>query len=75
MTNVGPAGRVTVRRGKNFNVAIFSDAINVTNVELCIMVLMAHSSQTRSVGKVDCQFVHARWWYYPLSFTCSRRVQ
>ena len=24
--------------------------------------LMAHSSQTRIVGKVDDQFLHARWW-------------
>ena len=25
-------------------------------------VLMALSSQTRIVGKVDGQFLHARWW-------------
>ena len=25
---------------------------------------MAHSSQTRIVGKVDGQFLHARWWLY-----------
>ena len=25
-------------------------------------VMMAHSSQTRIVWKVDGQFLHARWW-------------
>ena len=25
-------------------------------------VVMANSSQTRTVGKVDGQFLHARWW-------------
>ena len=24
--------------------------------------MKAHSSQTRLVGKVDGQFLHARWW-------------
>ena len=26
------------------------------------MKMMAHSSQTRIVGKVDGQFLHSRWW-------------
>ena len=29
-----------VRRGKNFNVAIFSDTTNVINAKLCMMVLL-----------------------------------
>ena len=29
-----------VRRGKNFNVAMFSDAENVINVKLCMAVLL-----------------------------------
>ena len=35
-----PAGRVIVRRGKNFNVSIFSDTINAINVKLCTMVVL-----------------------------------
>ena len=27
-----------------------------------MMMVMAHCSQTRIVGKVDGQFLHARWW-------------
>ena len=27
-----------------------------------LMMMMAHSSQTRIVGKVDGQFLCARWW-------------
>ena len=34
------AARVTVRRGKNFNVAIFSDTINVINDKICMIVLL-----------------------------------
>ena len=34
------AGQVTVLHDKNFNVAIFSDTINVINVKLCMMVLL-----------------------------------
>ena len=28
------------------------------------MMMMAHSSQTRIVGKVDSQFLHVRWWLW-----------
>ena len=39
-----PAGRLayrpSVRRGKNFNVTIFSDTTSVVNVKLCTMVLL-----------------------------------
>ena len=35
------AGRWTVRRGKDFHVAIFSDTINLINANLCMMVLLA----------------------------------
>ena len=40
MINVGPAGQPGdfVRRGKNINVAIFSDTINVINVKLCLIL-------------------------------------
>ena len=39
MTSVGPAGRVTTRDGKNFNVASFSNTVkNEINVKLCMMV-------------------------------------
>ena len=34
------AGWVIVQCGKNFNVAIFLDTINVVNVKLCMMVLL-----------------------------------
>ena len=34
------AGRVIVWRGKTFNVAIFSDTINVINVAICMMILL-----------------------------------
>ena len=27
-----------------------------------MMMMMTHSSQTRIVGKIDGQFLHARWW-------------
>ena len=27
-----------------------------------MVVVMAHSSQTKTVGKVDGQFLHVRWW-------------
>ena len=40
MISVGLAGRVIVRRGKNFNVAIFPDTINVIDVKLCMIVLL-----------------------------------
>ena len=38
MTSVRPADRDSVRRSRNFNVAIFSDSTNVINVELCMTV-------------------------------------
>ena len=38
--SVGPAGRLIVQRGKNFNVAILSDTISVMDVNLCLMVLL-----------------------------------
>ena len=40
MTRVGPASRMIVRCSKNFNVAIFSDAINVVNIKLFMMVML-----------------------------------
>ena len=39
MISVRPAGRQSIRRDKNFNVAIFSYTIKVINVKLCMMVL------------------------------------
>ena len=36
--SVGPASQVIVQHGKNFNIAIFWDTINVTNVKFCLMV-------------------------------------
>ena len=36
------------------------------------MMLMAHSSQTRNLGKVDGQFLHARWWL--LSATLDAQI-
>ena len=29
---------------------------------IVMMMMMAHSSQMRIVGKADGQFLHARWW-------------
>ena len=41
MISVGSAGRPSdLRRGKNFNAAIFSDTIKVTNVKLCMAALL-----------------------------------
>ena len=34
------AGRVNLRRGKNFNVAIFLGIINVMYIKLCMMALL-----------------------------------
>ena len=39
MTSIGSAERMVVRRGTNFNVAHFSDTMNIINVGLCMMVL------------------------------------
>ena len=39
MISVKPACRVSIC-GKNFNVAIFSDAMNMINVKLCITVVL-----------------------------------
>ena len=39
MISVRLADQVSVC-GKNFNVAIFSDTINVVNVKLCMMVIL-----------------------------------
>ena len=40
MISVRPVGgRVTVG-GKNFNVAIFSNTVNMINVKLCMMVML-----------------------------------
>ena len=35
-----PTSRMIVRRGKNFNVGICSDTVNVINVKPCLMVLL-----------------------------------
>ena len=43
MISVGPAGWPSVRMSlcdKNFNIAIFSDTVNVTKVKLCMMVVI-----------------------------------
>ena len=41
MISVRPADSLLiVQRSKNFNIDIFSDAINVINVKLCMMVLL-----------------------------------
>ena len=40
MIGVRPAGKLYIVCGKNFNVAIFSDSINMINVKLCIMVVL-----------------------------------
>ena len=40
MISVLLAGQVIVWRGKTFNVAIFSDTINVINVAICMMILL-----------------------------------
>ena len=40
MISVGPANLMIVPRGKNNNFAIFSDIINVINVEFCMTVLL-----------------------------------
>ena len=40
MISVRPASRVIVQSGKNFNIAIFSDAGNMVNVKLCMIVLL-----------------------------------
>ena len=42
MISVRPAGWLIVRCGKNFNVAVFSDTMNVINFKLCMMVLLTH---------------------------------
>ena len=39
MVSVTPAGRVSVC-GKNFNVVIFSNTVNMINVKLCMMVVL-----------------------------------
>ena len=39
MISVRPACRLSVC-GKNFNVAIFSDTINMVSVKLCMMVIL-----------------------------------
>ena len=39
MISAGLSGQVIVWCGKNFNVGIFSNIINVMNVKLCMMVL------------------------------------
>ena len=39
MSCVRPAGRLS-GCGKNFNVAIFSDTINIINVKLCMMIVL-----------------------------------
>ena len=39
MISVRPAGRLSVC-GENFNVAIISDTIDMTNVKLCMMVAL-----------------------------------
>ena len=39
-----PAGRVPVC-GKNINVAIFSDTVNMINVKLCMMVVITELQQ------------------------------
>ena len=36
----GPAGHLSGRAQKNFNIAIFSDTIIVINVQVCMMVLL-----------------------------------
>ena len=36
-----PSGRVIVRRGKNFNIAIFLNTVHMINVKVCQMVLLA----------------------------------
>ena len=42
MMNVRPAGQASRMSicGKNFNVAIFSDAMNIIYVKLCMMVVL-----------------------------------
>ena len=40
MISVGTASQVTVWRGKNFVVAIFSDTIHVINIKLYMMLLL-----------------------------------
>ena len=40
MIIVSPAGLIIVWHGENFNVAIFSAAVKVINVKLCMMVLL-----------------------------------
>ena len=36
----GPAGHLSGRAQKNFNIAVFSDTIIVINVQVCMMVLL-----------------------------------
>ena len=40
MICVGPAGRVICPVLKLFNIAVFSDTVNVMNIKLCMMVLL-----------------------------------
>ena len=39
------SGQVIVRRGKDFNITIFLDTINVINVKLCMVVLLTDRYQ------------------------------
>ena len=39
MISVRPAGRLS-KCGKNFNVAIYSDTVNMINVKLCMVVVL-----------------------------------
>ena len=40
MIGVRPAAKLYVVCSKNFNIAIFSDSINMINVKLCMMVVL-----------------------------------
>ena len=40
MISVGLAGWMIVWYGKNFDIAVFSDTMNVRNVKLCMILLL-----------------------------------
>ena len=56
MTSDRPAGRLSVC-GTNFNVAIFSDTINMRNVKLCMLVVLIELNPfiQLSVTLIVCQ--------------------
>ena len=45
-----------------FSTDYTGSALKERYYERVFMMMVAHSAQTRTVGKVDGQSLHARWW-------------